>query len=106
VQSLERLRQLGIRVGIDDFGTGYSSLGHLQRLPLDFIKIDRSFIRRLPDSRQARTTVEAITTVAHAHHLTVTAEGVETALQLQAVKEIGCDHVQGFLAGRPAPRPQ
>ena len=104
LRSLERLRALGIRVGIDDFGTGYSSLGYLQRLPLDFIKIDRSFTRRLPDSRQARTTVEAITTVAHAHNLTVTAEGVETAMQLRAVTEIGCDYVQGFLTGRPAPQ--
>ena len=103
VRSLSLLRDLGVRVGLDDFGTGYSSLGYLQQLPLDFLKIDRSFIGSLTDSSRARATVEALTVLAHAHGLTVTAEGVETDLQLTAVREIGCDFAQGYLTGRPSP---
>ena len=103
IRSLNQLRDLGVRVGLDDFGTGYSSLGYLQQLPLDFLKIDRSFIGSLADSSRARATVEALTVLAHAHGLTVTAEGVETDLQLAAVREIGCDFAQGFLTGRPGP---
>ena len=103
VRSLNLLRDLGVRVGLDDFGTGYSSLGYLRQLPLDFLKIDRSFIGSLDDSSRARATVEALTVLAHAHGLTVTAEGVETELQLAAVREIGCDYAQGYLTGRPKP---
>ncbi|BEP13106.1 hypothetical protein acdb102_14170 [Acidothermaceae bacterium B102] len=103
VRSLNLLRELGVRVGLDDFGTGYSSLGYLQQLPLDFLKIDRSFIGSLADSSRARATVEALTVLAHAHGLSVTAEGVETELQLTAVREIGCDYAQGYLTGRPSP---
>ena len=99
VRSLNLLRDLGVRVGLDDFGTGYSSLGYLQQLPLDFLKIDRSFIGSLADSSRARATVEALTVLAHAHGLTVTAEGVETEAQLAAVREIGCDYAQGYLTG-------
>jgi diguanylate cyclase (GGDEF)-like protein/PAS domain S-box-containing protein len=96
------LRALGVRVGIDDFGTGYSSLGYLQRLPLDFVKIDRSFVAQLPTSGRAAATVEAIITLAHAHDLTVTAEGIENQDQLDTITELGCDYGQGYFIGRPA----
>lgn len=101
IRSLETLRALGVRVGIDDFGTGYSSLGYLQRLPLDFVKIDRTFTSQLTTSDRALATVEAITTLAHAHNLTVTAKGVEIQSQLDTVIELGCDYAQGYLTGRP-----
>lgn len=102
LRSLTSLRALGVRVGIDDFGTGYSALGYLQRLPLDFVKIDRSFTAQLPASDRAAATVEAIIDLAHAHELSVTAEGIETQAQLAAVTELGCDHGQGYFIGRPA----
>lgn len=102
LRSLTSLRDLGVRVGIDDFGTGYSSLGYLQRLPLDFVKIDRSFIAQVPSNDRAAATVAAIVALAHAHGLSVTAEGVETQAQLEAVAELGCDYGQGYLIGRPA----
>ncbi|MFZ5871464.1 MAG: EAL domain-containing protein, partial [Actinomycetota bacterium] len=103
-EALAALRAAGVRVGLDDFGTGYSALAYLQRLPLDFLKIDRSFVVRLArDDAAAETTVRAIVDVAHAHRLVVTAEGVETPQQAQALRELGCDRGQGWLFGRPAP---
>ena len=103
LSSLMSLRALGVRVGIDDFGTGYSSLGYLQRLPLDFVKIDRSFVAQLPTSDRATATVEAIIRLAHAHDLSVTAEGIETRAQLDTIVDLGCNYGQGYLIGRPAP---
>ncbi len=102
IRSLERLRSLGVRVGVDDFGTGYSSLGYLQRLPLDFLKIDRSFTAQLGTSTRAAATVQAITTLAHAHNLSVIIEGVETHDQLEIIATLGCDDAQGYYLGRPA----
>lgn len=103
LRTLARLRADGVRVGLDDFGTGISSLGQLQRLPLDFIKIDGSFVAALPADSRARATVEALTNLAHAHGITVTAEGVETEAQFAAIADIGCDHAQGHLLGRAEP---
>jgi diguanylate cyclase (GGDEF)-like protein/PAS domain S-box-containing protein len=101
-RSLDALRALGVSVGIDDFGTGYSALAYLQRLPLDFLKIDRSFIARLGDGdERAEATVRAIVDLAHAHDLVVTAEGVETPGQAAALRAAGCDRAQGWLFGRP-----
>ncbi len=97
---IERLRALGVRVAIDDFGTGYTSLAHLQHLIVDEIKIDRSFIQQLPDGRDS-SLVRMVTELGHHLGVDIVAEGVETAEQLDALRDIGCDSLQGFLIGRP-----
>jgi len=84
-------------VGLDDFGTGYSSLAYLRQFPLDFVKIDRSFISDLDRAEEQRAIVAAIIGLSHALHLTVTAEGIETELQLTILEELECDRAQGFL---------
>ncbi len=103
VRVLNELRDLGVFLAIDDFGTGYSSLAQLQRLPLDTLKIDRSFVTRLGGARDAEIIVTSIVAMAHAVDLTVVAEGAETAEQLDILRRLGCDQVQGFYLGRPAP---
>ncbi len=97
------LRALGVRVALDDFGTGYSSLGYLRRLPVDLIKIDRSFMRDLEQDPTARAIVAAIIDLSHAMGLVVLAEGVETAGQTRALGGLGCDLLQGFHLARPVP---
>jgi diguanylate cyclase (GGDEF)-like protein len=97
---MQRLRSLGIRMAIDDFGTGYTSLAHLQQLTIDEIKIDRSFVQQLPDGRGS-SLVRMVTELGHHLGVTIVAEGVETDEQLTALREIGCDSLQGFLIGRP-----
>ncbi len=97
---MERLRSLGIRVAIDDFGTGYTSLAHLQHLTVDEIKIDRSFIQQLPGGRDS-SLVRMVTELGHHLGVQIVAEGVETDDQLAALREVGCDSLQGFLIGRP-----
>jgi diguanylate cyclase (GGDEF)-like protein/PAS domain S-box-containing protein len=94
-RALGRLRGSGIRVSIDDFGTGYSSLGHLRDLPLDKLKIDRSFVRDLPGHAGAAAIARAIVTMAKSLQLTVIAEGVETDAQRRFLVELGCDQLQG-----------
>ena len=103
VEVLRRLRALGIRVAIDDFGTGYSSLGMLKQLPVDTLKIDRVFVRHLPDDGDSRAIVGAIVSMAHTLGLRVVAEGVETEAQLAFLCGGGCDEVQGYLLAAPAP---
>ncbi len=98
---LTGLRDLGARIHIDDFGTGYSSLGYLHTLPVDALKIDRSFIKRLGQSDGASEIVRAIVAVAHALRLGVVAEGVETREQLAAVRALGCTAIQGYLYSPP-----
>ncbi len=100
---LETLRELGVSLAIDDFGTGYSSLAQIRRLPLDTLKIDRSFITDLSDSEELRVIVTSIVTMAHAIGLDVVAEGVETAQQLDFLRNISCDHVQGYYLSKPVP---
>ena len=102
---LQQLRDLGIAIAIDDFGTGFSSFNYLQELPLDTLKIDRSFICHLTDSSANVSTVGAITGLARQLGLKTVAEGVETEQHLMQLKEIGCDLVQGYLLARPL-RPQ
>jgi len=97
---MERLRSLGIRMAIDDFGTGYTSLAHLQHLTVDEIKIDRSFIQQLPGGRDS-SLVRMVTELGHHLGVSIVAEGVETDDQLAALREVGCDSLQGFLIGRP-----
>jgi diguanylate cyclase (GGDEF)-like protein/PAS domain S-box-containing protein len=102
---LQELRELGMRVGIDDFGTGYSSLSYLKRLPVDFIKVDRSFIAGLVEDRSDREIVTAVIRLGQALGLTVIAEGVEDAAQLTVLRQLGCDQAQGYFLGRPQPGP-
>jgi EAL domain-containing protein (putative c-di-GMP-specific phosphodiesterase class I) len=91
------LRDLGVKVGLDDFGLGYSSLAYLRQFPLDFVKIDKSFIDDLVIDPKVRAIVAAIIVLSHALDLTVVAEGVEFPSQRQVLAELGCDHAQGFL---------
>ena len=101
--SLRRITELGIAVGLDDFGTGYSALAYLQRFHLHFLKIDRSFVSRLGQSSRDDAVVAAVVDLAHAHELIVVAEGVETTVQLDLLRSMGCDRAQGYLMGRPMP---
>ncbi|HWD31504.1 putative bifunctional diguanylate cyclase/phosphodiesterase [Pseudomonas caricapapayae] len=100
---LKEIRALGVSLSIDDFGTGYSSLAYLKRLPLDTLKIDRSFIQDVPRSRQDMEIVQAIIVMAHTLHLHVITEGVETMEQYQFLAQQSCDFVQGYLLSRPVP---
>ncbi len=100
---LKQIRALGVSLSIDDFGTGYSSLAYLKRLPLNTLKIDRSFIQEIPKSTQDMEIVQAIIAMAHTLHLEVVTEGVETFEQYQFLERHGCDFVQGYLLSRPVP---
>jgi diguanylate cyclase (GGDEF)-like protein/PAS domain S-box-containing protein len=100
---LDELKTLGIQLSMDDFGTGYSSLSNLRRYPFDSLKIDRRFVAGLTDREDDGTIVRAIIALAHGLGKTVVAEGVETADQLAALRELGCDLAQGFHVGRPQP---
>ena len=100
---LEKLRLLGVQISVDDFGAGYSSLSYLQRLPIDMLKLDRSFVEDCDGSGSGSSLVEGIVSLAHGLGIQVTAEGVETKEQLELVHRSGCDKVQGFLLGRPSP---
>jgi EAL domain-containing protein (putative c-di-GMP-specific phosphodiesterase class I) len=102
---LRSLKQLGVTIALDDFGTGYSNLTYLRVLPIDRIKIDRSFVRDLGTSPQVDAIVRAIIGIAQALGLEVTAEGVETEAQLEFLRAHGCAEVQGFLFGQPGPGP-
>jgi EAL domain-containing protein (putative c-di-GMP-specific phosphodiesterase class I) len=103
IQVLRQLSSLGVRISVDDFGTGYSSLSYLRRLPLDKLKIDRSFIREVAASRDDAEIVRAIVSLAHSLHLKVIAEGVETEDQLDFLRGLGCDQYQGFHCSPPVP---
>jgi diguanylate cyclase (GGDEF)-like protein len=103
---LERLRGLGVRVALDDFGTGYSSLNYLRQLPIDIVKIDRSYIVDLPHNAQAGSIVAGIRHLAETLGLVVVVEGVETQGQAEFLEELGCDKLQGFLFAKPMPTGQ
>jgi len=102
-ERLRRLKELGVRLAIDDFGTGFSSLSYLQRLPLDFLKIDRCFVSELKDEAGASSFAYTIVVLARSLGLRVIAEGVETQVQHQRLGDMGCDMAQGFLYARPLP---
>jgi diguanylate cyclase (GGDEF)-like protein/PAS domain S-box-containing protein len=103
IEKLRALKRAGVRVAIDDFGTGYSSLGYLSRLPLDALKIDRSFVMRMTEDPQEMTIITTIISLAHSLDLGVVAEGVETADQARLLRLVRCDEIQGYLVGRPQP---
>ena len=97
------LRRLGVMIALDDFGTGYSSLSQVQHFSIDRIKIDRSFTRGLPLDRGSLAVLRAVVALARSLGIETTAEGVETQAQFDCIKAEGCDAVQGYLFGRPAP---
>jgi diguanylate cyclase (GGDEF)-like protein/PAS domain S-box-containing protein len=95
------LRATGVRISIDDFGTGFSSLLHLNRFPIDFLKVDRSFVDTLDHPTGSANIVTAVIAMAHALGLPAIAEGVETEVQLHSLRSLGCDYAQGYLFARP-----
>jgi EAL domain-containing protein (putative c-di-GMP-specific phosphodiesterase class I) len=103
IDNLETLRAMGAKIALDDFGTGYTSLGNVHRLPLDGLKIDRQFVSGLGRDQQSTAIVAAAISFASALGLTVTAEGIETAEQLDELRRLGCEFGQGYLFARPAP---
>ncbi len=101
VPVIEAVRELGVRIAIDDFGTGYSSLSYLQELPIDIVKIDRSFVNRMATDHVAYSVVSAVVALAQALELEVVVEGIETTEQATIAAELGCDVMQGFLYNEP-----
>jgi EAL domain-containing protein (putative c-di-GMP-specific phosphodiesterase class I) len=97
------LRDAGVKVGLDDFGTGHSSLSYLRLFPLDFVKIDQSFIQPLDRGPTERAIVASIIDLSHALGMAVVAEGVEKQAQLDELVALGCDRAQGFLFGPAGP---
>jgi EAL domain-containing protein (putative c-di-GMP-specific phosphodiesterase class I) len=95
-----------VEVSVDDFGTGYCSLSYLARLPVDTLKIDRSFVVRMRDAGYPRNIVAMIVSLAHTLGLKVIAEGVEEDEQAELLRQLGCDQIQGFLVSRPLPAEQ
>jgi len=103
LEVLSRLHEIGVTIALDDFGTGYSSLAYLQRLPVQCIKIDRTFVLRMTTNKNDPVIVRLITDMSHALGLEVVAEGVEDQQTLDALRAIGCDMAQGYYLGRPMP---
>lgn len=100
---MARLKGMGVKLALDDFGTGYSSLTYLRQLPLDLLKVDRSFIREIESNPSDRAIVETILSFAQSLGLSVVAEGVETERQMLLLRQLGCRAYQGFLFARPMP---
>jgi len=102
-RKLQTLRRAGVEVSVDDFGTGYCSLGYLARLPVDTLKIDRSFVVRMGEAGTPRNIVAMIVSLAHTLGLKVIAEGVEDDAQVRMLRELGCDQIQGFYVSQAVP---
>ena len=102
-EKIRRVARLGVRFTLDDFGTGYSSLAYLSGLPINGLKVDRSFVRTLGEDQRSRAIITAIVRMAQALDIEVTAEGVETTMQLEALRALDCQLAQGFHFHRPLP---
>ena len=102
---LENFRRMGVGLAIDDFGTGHSSLAYLKRFAIDTLKIDRSFVSSLPDSSEDMAIAKAIVALGRSMQMRIVAEGVETDAQAKALRDLGCDEIQGYLLGRPMSAP-
>jgi EAL domain-containing protein (putative c-di-GMP-specific phosphodiesterase class I) len=103
VAMLTRLKGIGVTLSLDDFGTGYSSLGYLRQFPIDALKIDKCFVDEIEAGPDGGAIVDAVIALAHRLDLAVVAEGVETPQQRAYLERQGCDHLQGYLVGRPMP---
>ncbi len=103
IQQMHTLKDMGVSLALDDFGVGYSSLGNLKDFPIDTLKVDRSFVWDLDDSERDKKLVASIITLAHNLDIKVVAEGVETIKQVQALEEMKCEEIQGFIYSRPLP---
>jgi EAL domain-containing protein (putative c-di-GMP-specific phosphodiesterase class I) len=104
--ALEEMRALGVCISLDDFGTAYSSLSWLRRLPIDKLKVDRSYVSGIESEPEDLSIVRCIIDLARAFHHDVVAEGVETAGQLRVLRELGVNHAQGYFFARPMPAEQ
>jgi EAL domain-containing protein (putative c-di-GMP-specific phosphodiesterase class I) len=103
IKTLHKLKSMGIQISIDDFGTGYSSLNYLKRIPMDYLKIDRSFVMNIGNNTSDQAIIKAIVAMAQSLNIKVIAEGVETEEQLKFLQQCGCEAVQGFLYHTPQP---
>jgi len=101
LQTLQSFRDMGIKLAVDDFGTGYSSLSYLQKLPVTRLKIDKSFVDNLPNSKDSVSIVKVIIALAKTFNLSLTAEGVETKEQLDFLTTMECDEIQGYYYSKP-----
>jgi EAL domain-containing protein (putative c-di-GMP-specific phosphodiesterase class I) len=106
IRKLEAIRSLGVHIALDDFGTGHSSLGYLSRLPIDTLKIDRSFVVGMTENADDTAIVSSIISLAQTLRLNVVAEGVETEHQARLLRQLRCDQMQGFLVSKPLSRSQ
>jgi len=103
LQVMEELKALKVRLSIDDFGTGYSSLAYLRRMPLDELKIDKTFVQNMVGTKADVQIVRSVIDLAHNFELEAVAEGVEDAATLELLSELGCDVIQGYHYARPMP---
>ena len=103
LRCINEIHNMGIRIAIDDFGTGYSALSYLNTFPSDVLKIDKSFIDQLNYSESSTQYVAAIISMGHIMGFEVVSEGVEEQEQLETLRKIGCDYIQGFIWGKPMP---
>ena len=106
IARLQALKGLGVRLAIDDFGTGYSSLSYLQRFPIDILKIDRAFVKGIAENADDEALARTIVQLARTLRLSTIAEGIETVEQLERLRELGCEHGQGYYFARPMPPEQ
>ena len=100
---IKEIKRMGARIALDDFGTGYSSLSYLNTFPADILKVDKSFIDKMNSSDSSKQYVAAIISIGHIMNFDVISEGVEEPEQLDTLRSIGCDYIQGYIWGRPLP---